>query len=508
MKPLNSLDRFLNGVTMYRLVFYSLLILAAIAIVFGFIGVLPYNGAGQLASLVMVMLGCFIVNDIACRIVKTPINIESFTISALILFFIITPIDRWQDAWIPFLGGGVAMASKYIFAIDRKHFLNPAAAGVFILGLFGITGSIWWIGSAVMLPFVAVAGLLVVRKVRRSHLFFSFIAVALLTTTLSNTLYGLSVWESLMQTVVSSPLIFFATFMLTEPLTTPPTRSLQNAYGMVVGIFYGLYFTAGPLVSSPELALLIGNIFAYTVSPKYKLFLKLKEKKEIADGVHEFSFSPDRSIKFLPGQYLEWTVAHGRVDSRGNRRYFTIASSPTESDIKLGIKMPAERPSYFKKTLTALKVGESIPAGQLAGDFVLPQDTDRKVVLIAGGIGVTPFRSQVQWLIDTEQSRDVTLFYTALREGEFAYKEVFEAGGKAFNLKTVYVLTDEKEIPSHWDGERGFITTDMLSKHVQDWQSHEYYLSGPNVMVESYKKMLTKAGVPRRSIHTDYFPGF
>ena len=97
--------------------------------------------------------------------------------------------------------------------------------------------------------------------------------------------------------------------MLTEPITTPPTKKLRIIYGVLIGLF----FNAAP----PEFILIAGNTFSYIVGFKKKIFLTLKNKNEIAKDIFEFVFSPDKKISFAPGQYLEWTLPHDRPDSRG-----------------------------------------------------------------------------------------------------------------------------------------------------------------------------------------------
>jgi ferredoxin-NADP reductase len=213
--------------------------------------------------------------------------------------------------------------------------------------------------------------------------------------------------------------------MLTEPQTTPPTRHLRIMYGVLVGILFGTTFNFGFLHNTPELALIVGNVFAYLVSPKQKLFLKLKEKVEVGPGIYDFIFDKDKNFNFSAGQYLEWTLAHPKSDLRGVRRYFTIASSPTEDTLRLGAKF-YEPASTFKQHLMKLNVGDALVATQLSGDFTLPKDPQEKLVFIAGGIGITPFRSMVKYLKDINEMRDIILFYCNKTEDEIVYKEIFD----------------------------------------------------------------------------------
>src|SRR5258708_34079548 len=118
---------------------------------------------------------------------------------------------------------------------------------------------------------------------------------------------------------------------------------------------------------------------------------------------------------------MEWTVGHAHSDTGGNRRYFTLASSPTEKEVHLGVRF-YDPSSSFQRAVVELPAGSTIVAGQVAGEFTLPKDPQKKLVFIAGGIGITPFRSMVKYLLDRDEKRAITLFYsnrylTILRNG-------------------------------------------------------------------------------------------
>ncbi len=502
---MNFVDRFLNSITMYRLLLYGLLILSFISIAFGFLNLLPYSGWQFISLLFLLIVSCLVTQLILVFFFKAIMNVESFLITALILFFILSPIITTPDVYISLAAGAIAMASKFLLAISRKHIFNPVAIAVFLLGLFGYGNGIWWVGSQILLPFVIIVGFLVVRKIRRFQLLFTFLAASVTTIVLVNVNNGLTIQQSLSQSLFSWPVIFFGTIMLTEPLTTPPSHKLYLLYGLIVGVLFGSQFHFGPIFASPELSLVIGNIFSYLVSPKGKFLLQFQSQHEAASEVYEFSFSKPRGFNFTPGQYMEWTLPQSQTDGRGNRRYFTLASSPTEPDIKLGVKVPSGKPSSFKQILLA--ANGQILAGQLSGDFLLPSDTKQKLVFIAGGIGVTPFRSMAKYLTDQQQTRDVVLFYVCSSADEFAYQDIFTAA-QSVGFKTVYVVSHPEDAPANWSGEVGRLNQEMLSKHVPNLSSRIFYISGPNAMVEAYKQLLHSLRVPRSRIVTDYFPGF
>lgn len=491
---------------MYRLVLYYLVALLVAAALLGFFGVLPYSPGDLAFSTLLILATCGIANIAFARTFGASPNVESVYITALILALIITPVAPTDHAGVGFLifASAWAMASKYIFAIGRKHLFNPAAFGVALSALLIGHSATWWAGGNLpLLPFVLLGGLLIVRKIRRADLVLSFGVAALLTAAL--TASGSTYSTALTQTLLHSSFFFLAFAMLTEPLTMPPTRLLRILYGTIVGFLFAPNVHLGSLYLSPELALLVGNVFVYVVSPKGRFLLMLMKKNELADGTYEFAFAPDRPFAWRPGQYLEWTLSHRFNDDRGNRRYFTIASSPAEDMVRLGVKFH-EPKSSFKRALDAMKTGDTISASHLAGDFVLPKDATKKLVFIAGGIGVTPFRSMVQHLVDTKDPRAITLLYSNKTASEIAYKDVFDSAAQAIGMKTVYALTDE---PSPVPGTHaGKIDGALIKREVPDYAERTFYISGPHGMVEAFKKTLRGMGVSRLRIKTDYFPGF
>jgi ferredoxin-NADP reductase len=480
--------------------------LSAVSVLFGFLGILSFSGWQFLGTLVVIYSTAFVSKIVLQKSFKSFTNHESSYITAYILFLVLAPISSLTDLWITIGITVLAMASKYIFAIDKKHIFNPVAIALFIGGLLGFGNGIWWVGSLVLLPFVVIGGLLVVRKIRKFYLLGAFLLTAIPTIVLFNLQNGLSAIESLQQIFASWPLVFFGTIMLTEPLTMPTRKKWYIPFGMIVGVFFGLQFHIGPLHASPELALIIGNIFAYIVSPKYKLFLALKERIQIAPNMYEFVFEKMGSFNFLPGQYFEWTLPEKSADSRGNRRYFTIASSPTEKNVLLGVRIDESGSSRYKTTLLGMNTGDTIVATQLAGDFVLHTE-DQNLVFIAGGIGITPFRSMIEYLYSTGIRKNIVLFYTASRPEEFVYQDIFKKAENQGWLKFVPVVTKEENISPKWTGEKGHITEEMIKKYTRD-EIDKYYLSGPNAMVEAYTLLLHDMGIKRNKIVTDYFPGF
>lgn len=501
------IDSFLNSITMYRLVLYGLFILVFFGIAFSFLGILPMNGWQMVISFFVLTITAYVTNMVLGYLFRVPLNSESASITALILFLIMPPPVTLMTGLFLTLAAAIAMAGKFLLNVKGKHLFNPAALGAFAVGLAGLIYPTWWVGSMVMLPAVAILGFLVVRKIRRFDLVITFLLVAGVSTLARSLYFEESLLETLSIAILSGPIVFFAAIMLTEPLTSPPTKTMRLVYGAVVALLVAIPYNIGPVYSTPELALILGNVFAYFVSPKQRLILRLKEKLQLAPMVYDFVFTPNQKMAFTAGQYMEWTINHPG-DGRGNRRFFTIASAPSESDIHLGVKVPKDH-SAFKKVLLEMKPGDELMAGGLSGEFNLPKDPTKKIVAIAGGVGITPFRSMVKEMINLNQKRDFVLLYVSADEAEFVYKDVFTAA-EPLGVKSVYVLSAPKDapLPEGWTGRTGFITKEMVEEEVGDYKDRVYFISGPPGMVEAYKKMLTGMGVSRNSIKTDYFPGY
>lgn len=502
-----EIDNFLDRITMYRLVLYELIFLAVIAILFGLLGILPYSPGAIVFSASFILFVALLTNGIFAKVYDVPTNVESAYISALILALIITPFRNTNDLPILFWAPVLAMASKYILVINRKHLFNPVAIAVALTALWLGDSASWWVGTTALAPFVLLGGLLIIRKIRREDMIISFVLVAFITEAFFTMIHGGSQMKMLQTLVLHSSLLFFACVMLTEPFTTPPTRELRIFYGGIVGFLFSPYTHLGSFYSTPELALVIGNVFSYLVSPKLKLFLHPQEKVHYGTDVIDFIFAPTTGrVDFSPGQYLEWTLPHDDVDSRGNRRYFTLASSPTEDSLHLGVKFYPQG-SSFKRALLAMTVKTPIVAGNLAGDFTLPTDTKTKLVFIAGGIGITPFRSMIKYCVDKHEERPIILLYANKVVSEFAYTDVFVQAEK-IGIRTVYTLTDTNEVPKGWEGKVGRITPEIIKEEVPDYMERIFYLSGPHAMVSGYEQTLREMGVPPLHIKTDFFPGY
>lgn len=503
---MTKIDYVIDRITMYRLVLYVLLGLVGIAAILAYVNRLSFSPLELLASTIFLVIICWAMNTVLAHVFEVPTNIESATITALILALIIDPAKSPGD--LQFLGWAaiLAMSSKYILALNKKHLFNPAAIAVVITSFVLGESASWWVGTVSMVPFTLFGGWLIVRKLREEETVWSFCLAVLLGVCLMTAVQGGNVLTELRLLLLQSPLFFFASIMLTEPLTAPPTKNLRQLYAILTGILFIPQVHFGPIYATPELALVVGNVFSYLVSSKQKAVLQLRRKNKLAPDIVDFVFKSSQKLAFQPGQYMEFTLAHPRPDSRGNRRYFTLASSPTEDGVRLGVRF-YQQGSSFKQALYRMDNRKKIIAAQIAGDFTLPADPAQKLVFIAGGIGITPFRSMLKFLLDTNQRRDIVLFYANKTADEIVYTDVLTEAHAKLGTKLFFTLTNTTAIPRNWRGLVGRINEQVILQAVPDYQERTYYLSGPPDMVKAYEHVLKNLHVKSDQIIKDYFPG-
>ena len=504
---LRLIDKITDGITMYRLLLYYLIALIVVAICLSAFGDLHYNSLDIAISSSILVASCWVINKVFSSIFNAPINPESSLITGLILALIITPDLADYNILFLLAASGLAMASKYLLTFREKHIFNPAAIAAALTAFGPRQTASWWVGTAAMLPFVIIGGILITRKIRRERMVITFFIATTISTVFYAIISKVSVTSSLHDMVFSSAIFFLGFVMLTEPLTSPPTARKRTWYAAIVGFLLPPQAHLFSFYTTPELALIIGNVFSYLISPKTKLFPILTQKIKIATDTADFIFNPGQKFAYEPGQYLEWTLQHDKTDSRGSRRYFTLASSPTEPDLRIGLKF-YEDSSTFKKALLDANEDTMIVASQLTGDFVMPKDPAKQLAFIAGGIGITPFRSMVKYLLDKNETRKVTLLYSARTEDALAYKAIFEEARNKFGLRAIYAISDSKAEITSPNTVAGMITPDLIKQSVPNYLETIFYISGTHAMVVDMEDILVSLGISKRNIKLDFFPGY
>jgi ferredoxin-NADP reductase len=498
------LDRITGKVTMYRLVLLSLAAVAVEAVLVSLTGQLAYNPLAIIVSAIVVVAAAYLSNRLFALVFRVRPHSESSLITGMILLFLFTPQLDPTALGILALAAVIAMASKYVLAIRRRHIFNPAAVGAVVASLvFPQNFPGWWVGSPWLLPLVVVAAFVILFRTRHLTMGVVFFIVATTSVVITLVSLGTPFPTALNSALVSYPIVYFAGFMLSEPLTLPPRRWQQLALAVVVGVLFGLSFHVGPLIWTYQLALLVGNLLAFFVGQRRGIRLEYLGRQRLDASSWEFSFRPRRAVSFTAGQFMELSLPHSGADVRGLRRVFSIASAPGTETVSFGLRV-AERSSTFKSTLLALEPGQTVSATSVGGDFVLPRDADQPVLLVAGGIGITPFVSQLAHLERTGQKRDVVLVYAASASGDLAYADRLDAGAGRVLL---VAPSAPDALPASWTYlGPGPVTAELLLGAIPDARSRHAYVSGPPGLVRDLAPALRKAGL--RRVHHDYFSGY
>lgn len=228
----------------------------------------------------------------------------------------------------------------------------------------------------------------------------------------------------------------------------------------------------------------------------------LDHTQDEAGNIRTFFFVPEWPLQYTAGQYIELTLKHSRPDERGEKHWFTLSSPPNREFVTITTKYAGDdKSSTFKKALFKLEPGAELQMSDAMGDFVLPKLIQIPLVFVAGGIGLTPFHSMFEWLAGVKETRPIQFLYGVRNEDEIIFQETFDKVGIQ---PTIFV----SEPSAAWGGERGQITPEAVLKLTEPTDETLIYISGPEPMVLNLAKDLAKAGVDKRQLVTDDFPGY
>lgn len=233
---------------------------------------------------------------------------------------------------------------------------------------------------------------------------------------------------------------------------------------------------------------------------------RVKESREVATGTLLVVFDLfGEEVDFRPGQYFWVTLIDPPYDDeKGPRRHITVVTSPNERRV-LGL-CTRLRDTAFKRSLAELPLGALVDVEEPKGSFVLPEETDRPYVFIAGGIGITVFRSMLRYIAEEGLPHRVVLVYSNRDRASAAFLDEFvELERASPNLRLVLTMTADPT----WEGETRRIDADFLRDHLEDaLAAYTYLVAGPPAMVEAVEETLRSAGVPEEQVRPDRFSGY
>ncbi|HWU46423.1 MAG TPA: hypothetical protein VN133_06680 [Humibacter sp.] len=494
------IERLIDDVSMYRFVLYALAVIATTALVLSFFGEVPFDPLQAASSLALLGFTCWASGALLARMFRIRQNRESWLITALLLFLIFPVPTSWRGVVATIVVALFSAASKYLLVFRGRHVFNPAAVAVLIAGLAGFGYATWWVASPVLLPMTVVCGGLTVWRMRRQAMAGAALAASAVTLVVVALVHGGDAAAALAAGATSWPVLFLVAFMLTEPLTSPGTARARLVHAVLVGVLASLQL---PWIT-PEAALVVGNLFTFALTQRRRIRLTLDSVTEIAPRTWEVVATPRHPIPFRSGQFLELQLAHPRPDARGARRVFSIASSPGERGIRFGFTH-GETMSSFKSALIEAPAGTALSGTYVGGDLHLPDDPGVPIVLVAAGIGITPFRSMLTHLLERPHRRQITLVYGVRHSDDFVYRDLIDRAAHDIGLRVVYVVSKPD---AAWTGRTGRISAELLTETVPNLLESVVYVSGPADLVHAVRRELRARGLPARRLKTDAFLGY
>lgn len=234
--------------------------------------------------------------------------------------------------------------------------------------------------------------------------------------------------------------------------------------------------------------------------------IQLKERRQETSDVISFVFDlRGQAFDYRPGQYVFYELDElAFPDERGKRRHFTISSAPSEQGVsQITTRL---RGSGFKETLRHAPLGYELTMETPKGNFVVPDGETRQLVFIAGGIGITPFRSMLRHAADTHAPLNATLLYFNRTLADAVFRdELAQIAAQMPSLKIAHILSEPE---AAWTGDTGRLDDALLHKHVPDWQRAYFMASGPPPMVNGYIEWLKGLGVADEALRKDSFTGY
>ncbi|HVB99544.1 MAG TPA: FAD-dependent oxidoreductase [Candidatus Dormibacteraeota bacterium] len=234
---------------------------------------------------------------------------------------------------------------------------------------------------------------------------------------------------------------------------------------------------------------------------------RLKSREEIAERTIAFHLEKPPGFDFRPGQFVDLTLLDPpETDSQGTVRTFTLASAPYENELVVATRI---RQSAFKRVLATLPPGTPLRLEGPMGSFLVHKNPARAAVFLAGGIGITPFRSILRHAVREGFPHPVYLFYSNRHPEDAAFlKEMDDLAASHSQFLFIPTMTEMERSQLSWNGERRFIDRDLLAQHFCDLKGPIFYAAGPPAMVAAMRDLLIRNDVSEGDIHTEEFGGY
>lgn len=203
-------------------------------------------------------------------------------------------------------------------------------------------------------------------------------------------------------------------------------------------------------------------------------------------------------FRFNPGQFGWLTVWGSPFQITGHPFSFSSSAEVGDGRVEMSIRNLGD----FTSAIREVQVGKRVYIDGPYGSFTMGNPADMHV-LIAGGIGITPMVSMIRTLADRGDERPVILLYGGKDWASASFRHELDALTLRLNLTIVYVLA---EPPPEWAGEEGFITAELFRRYLPPpFADHEYFICGPDVMMDAIESALGELDVPMSKYHSERY---
>jgi ferredoxin-NADP reductase len=233
----------------------------------------------------------------------------------------------------------------------------------------------------------------------------------------------------------------------------------------------------------------------------------LQRREEVAQGTMAFHFDKPAGFSFKPGQAIDLILQDAAVaGTDGERHTFSIVSAPHEGELVVATRM---RDSAFKNALARLPIGASALVEGPFGSLTLHNKLARAGILVAGGIGITPFMSMLRHAAHTALQQRLVLLYSNRRPEDSAFlSELQRLEGENPNFRLAATMTRMGESSLPWRGETGKVDEALVKRVAAELPDAIYYVAGPPAMVAALRETLERAGVDGDDIRSEEFFGY
>ncbi|MBS0467735.1 MAG: FAD-dependent oxidoreductase [Proteobacteria bacterium] len=233
--------------------------------------------------------------------------------------------------------------------------------------------------------------------------------------------------------------------------------------------------------------------------------VKILAKQAVAQGTMGFHLEKPAGFEFRAGQAFEVQLPGGPEGEDGAHA-FSIVSAPHEGELMFATRM---RDSKFKRALGELPVGASLNIDGPFGSLILHKKLERPGVLVAGGIGITPFMSMLRSAAEQRSGQTLVLLYSNRRPEDTAFlAELQSLAQRNPHMRLLATMTDMSHSNQAWDGATGYIDSAFVQNAIKDLPAPIFYVSGPPALVEAMRNTLTQAGVDEDDVRSEEFFGY